>query len=295
MAAVVAPYATAAAVYVHSRTPLGSSHPRFLWRRAAGVALHLGDGVAGFLPAADGRGLTVNTQGGKQHAADLVMLVRPGRCTDAGERLAACLVSAPVFPAGLRTQATCLHSLWRLVGWSCFHSHARSGAPHAHCSGDWRAPRGGAGQVCRPGAGPAWRHQGVCREAEALPAVICNDCDFAGSLAGQARKSAPARRTSPALPLPPFTTTTNLCAPLSEGGRPHAHLRPPHLCCGRRFGGQGVGRPAARHRYRPNRTTTWLPPDAPPPPPHPRTQALLPCCTPPTHTHPHTLLPFRTG
>lgn len=43
--------------------------------RSKGCALHLGDGVAGFEPGPEGRGLVVKTQGGKAHPADLVMLV----------------------------------------------------------------------------------------------------------------------------------------------------------------------------------------------------------------------------
>jgi hypothetical protein len=46
--------------------------------RAKGVQLHLGDGVAGF-EQAEGGGLSVLTQSGKKHAADLVLLVRWGR------------------------------------------------------------------------------------------------------------------------------------------------------------------------------------------------------------------------
>lgn len=43
--------------------------------RAKGVALHLGDGVAGFEQGASGAGLVVKTASGKAHEADLVMLV----------------------------------------------------------------------------------------------------------------------------------------------------------------------------------------------------------------------------
>ena len=46
--------------------------------RSKGVTLHLGDGVAGFDPGPGGKGLVVKTQGGREHAADLVMLVGLG-------------------------------------------------------------------------------------------------------------------------------------------------------------------------------------------------------------------------
>jgi hypothetical protein len=43
--------------------------------RAKGVVLALGDGVAGFAAAEGGDGLVVRTASGKEHPADLVMLV----------------------------------------------------------------------------------------------------------------------------------------------------------------------------------------------------------------------------
>lgn len=61
------------------------------------MALHLGDGVAGFEAAPGGKGLVVKTQAGKAHAADLVMLV------GSGGRSGGMLVCGPGVHSGVNT------------------------------------------------------------------------------------------------------------------------------------------------------------------------------------------------
>lgn len=75
--------------------------------RSKGCALHLGDGVAGFEPGPEGRGLVVKTQGGKAHPADLVMLVR-------GQRLAA---QGPRQGCGGNCRAAAMPAALPSLGW----------------------------------------------------------------------------------------------------------------------------------------------------------------------------------